>query len=218
MFPNAHGIVTTPDGRDNEGMRRVPVIWWHRLARLAVSALLVVVTLYRTHDTLGPGTILFFAIIAAGDVYTWNHAPARSNRPGRRGEARVEPRSVEAQRFIGGLRTLYWPEQGRPLLSSMGSNATRPLAELIVDDECVYLRLRHRWMASLFGSQIPPFESRIDGLRAGAFGRLPVTRGVLLEPATSPRDPSAVFWCSRQRQRQVLELLRTRGAKIDQTG
>ncbi len=59
------------------GASQRSVIWRYRLARLAVSAVLVVITFYRTHDTFGPGTILFFAIIAGFDVYTWNRGPTR---------------------------------------------------------------------------------------------------------------------------------------------
>lgn len=63
--------------KDDEPVGNIAATWPQRVARLAVSVVLVAIALYRTHGTFGPGTIVFLAIIAAFDVFTWNRALRR---------------------------------------------------------------------------------------------------------------------------------------------
>jgi hypothetical protein len=82
-------------------------------------------------------------------------------------------------------------------------NATRPLAELVVDDERVLLRLRWAWLArAFFFLTATEWEAPRVGVTAEAFGRGGMgTRGVLLK---APGQTSAIFWCDGSTQRAVL--------------
>src|SRR5215211_1288327 len=128
-------------------------------------------------------------------------------------ESTLHPRMDREQRFVGGMRT-YLSRAPKHPLWSLGANASRPLAELVVDDEWIRLQLRYRPMRALVGGLIRPFEVRVHGARADPFGRTPATRGVLVRGTGSDGEATAIFWCSRERQRQVLDLLRQRGATV----
>jgi hypothetical protein len=94
-------------------------------------------------------------------------------------------------------------------------NATRPLAELLIDDEerCVALRARWKWLRTvnrLAGSpwmtptrqRLPSeWEAPLDLVTAKPYGKWEMTRGVLL---TSTDRPPAIFWCDTATQRAVL--------------
>lgn len=92
---------------------------------------------------------------------------------------------------------------------SFGLNATRPLAELLVDDERVLLRLRWSWLRGLalvfsaFGFATT-WEAPRDRASAEVFGRGAMTQGVLL---SAPGQASAIFWCGEQIQHAVLAAL-----------
>src|SRR5690242_16466440 len=97
---------------------------------------------------------------------------------------------MAAERFIGGLRMLprgtTKPRVVLGIVWSFGLQATKPLAELLVDDERVLLRLRWGWLrgfgrvlASAFG--LPStWEAPRGSVSAEAFGPAAMTRGVLL--------------------------------------
>lgn len=110
------------------------------------------------------------------------------------------------QRFIGGLR-LYPPGTTTARLWR-GFNATMPLAELLVDEGSVVLRLRGgflRRVARLFALWTDiEWEAPRDEVTAGEFSRGPLARGVELR---APGRPPAIFWCGDQTRRAVLALL-----------
>jgi hypothetical protein len=117
---------------------------------------------------------------------------------------------VAAERFIGGLRT-YPRGSTTPRVVALPYRAfggPRPLAELLVDDQRVLLRLRWAWLrrfvgyVSLFGLDTS-WEAPREGVSAEEF-RGPVWPGVLLR---FPGLPPAVFWCSDQMRRAVLATL-----------
>ena len=89
---------------------------------------------------------------------------------------------------------------------SWGPNATYPLAELLIDDERVLVRLRWGWLRGLsraiFMGRDVTWEAPRDSVIAEAYGKGAMTRGVLLR---SPGLPGMIFWC--QRQHAVLEAL-----------
>lgn len=106
--------------------------------------------------------------------------------------------------FIGGMRILY-DRNPIPRLWWPGTNATRPLAKLLLDDKLgvVRVQLRARWLLWL----IPAWEARLDSVTAEAFGRSGFTRGVLLR---APDRPPAIFWCGATEQQRILDALRVR--------
>ena len=114
------------------------------------------------------------------------------------------------QAFIGGLRLLpagtVTPRDALGLVWGWHFNATRPLAELVVGDERVLLRLRGAWIRrfarAFFFAWATEWEAPRAGVTAEAFGRgFMGTRGVLLK---APGQASAIFWCDGWTQRAVL--------------
>lgn len=104
--------------------------------------------------------------------------------------------------FIGGMRTFY-SRNAAPRLWSLGANATRPLAKLLIDDEArvirVQLRLRRlRWL-------IPDWKEPLDAVTAEPFGSSALTRGVLLR---APDRAPTIFWCRPRDQQRILDALR----------
>ncbi len=121
------------------------------------------------------------------------------------------------ERFIGGLRMLpegtTTPHVVLGMVWSFGPNATRPLAELLVDDERVLLRLRWGWLRGIsrvfFLGMDATWEAPRDSVSAETFGRGEMTKGVLLK---APGRTSAIFWCGDQTQRAVLAMLQAQHA------
>jgi hypothetical protein len=116
------------------------------------------------------------------------------------------------QRFIGGLRVFPDGTMTPSLWRGMNSNASRPLAELLIDDDerRVLLRLRWPWLRRLsrlfaaFPQKVAfEWEAPLESVSAEPFGGWSMTRGVLLR--ASGRPP-AIFWCSLRTQRAVLAL------------
>jgi hypothetical protein len=101
------------------------------------------------------------------------------------------------------MRTFYVPSLGARMWMP-GGNATRPLAELLIDERAVRVRLRHAAMRQLFGRAVPAFVAPFSAVRARAYGRTVLTRGVLL---TGPENRSVIFWCSKRTQETILDAL-----------
>ncbi len=113
------------------------------------------------------------------------------------------------ERFIGGLR-FFRPGTTTPSLRSSfwALNATIPLAELLVDEQRVLLRLRWAGLRRVFGVVSllgidGSWESPRDSVSAEEFKGL-MSRGVLLR---CPGLPPAIFWCDDQTRRAVLAAL-----------
>ena len=119
-----------------------------------------------------------------------------------------------AERFIGGLR-LYRRGRTKPprVVAFWALHASRPLAELLVDDQRVLLQARWgllRWgfrlISRVFSSLgvDSTWEAPRGSVSAETFGRTEITRGVVLRATGLP---PAIFWCSAQTQRAVLATL-----------
>ncbi len=126
---------------------------------------------------------------------------------------------MPAERFIGGLRIL--PEGtttprvrlGHVWERGPGPNATIPLAELLVDDQRVLLRLRWVWVRRIsrvftLGKDQTTWEAPRDSVSAEVFPREGQTRGVLLRASGLP---PAIFWCFGQTRRAALDAFHPRG-------
>ena len=105
------------------------------------------------------------------------------------------------------------------LWPSSDLNATRPLAELLIDDEQHQVRLRARWKWLRWFMQFAAsdwmrqqrryrlaaeWEAPLALVTAEGFGKWEMTRGVLL---SAPDAPPAIFWCDTQTQHEVLDAL-----------
>lgn len=125
-----------------------------------------------------------------------------------------------SRRFIGGLRIFLDAEPGAkpdlwPWPRSRYRNATRPCAELLIDDDrgSVVLRLRGKWLRRYYryldrvSGNAWEWSARLDSVTAERFGNWEMTRGVVLR---SPGQPPAIFWCSDEIQDEVLGALPNR--------
>jgi hypothetical protein len=99
------------------------------------------------------------------------------------------------------MRTFYGGST-RPW--SPGGSATWPLAELLIDETRVKVRLRSSWMRRLLAGPMSEFDAPLDAVRVQPYGRYVLTRGVLL---TDPNDRSVIFWCGKHRQSWILDTL-----------
>lgn len=108
------------------------------------------------------------------------------------------------QRFVGGMR---W----------RGSNATRPFAELRVEDEGVCLRLRSRVLRQVVGRWLPTtwiLWSEIQEVRR-IRGGMPLPGNAGLQFVRAGGDAGRlVFWCTNQTGDRVAELLSGRGVAV----
>ena len=118
------------------------------------------------------------------------------------------------ERFIGGLR-FFRPGTTTPRLRSAfwALSATYPLAELLVDEQRVLLRLRWAWARRVFGfASLLGRDTTWEAPRASVSAEESkgwMSPGVLLR---SPGLPPAIFWCGGQTQRAVLAMLRAQPA------
>jgi hypothetical protein len=94
------------------------------------------------------------------------------------------------------------------------ANATIPLAELVLDDATLVVRLRYRWNRRIVGRFFPPVEIPLVGLRVEATGGW-MTRGLFFNGSREDQAQSVIFWCRKATQEQVLDALRARGVKLD---
>jgi hypothetical protein len=124
------------------------------------------------------------------------------------------------ERFIGGMRVSL---QGEHVFHprSQGfrgvASATIPLAELVLGDDTLVVRLRYRWNRRIVGRFFPPVEISLVGLRVEATGGW-MTGGLFLNGSRDDQAQSVIFWCTKPTQERALDALRLRGvAAIDLT-
>jgi hypothetical protein len=112
--------------------------------------------------------------------------------------------TIGDQQFTGGMRVFNSPDDV-PRLWSTGRNASRPFAELLIDEseDRVHLRVRWRWLRWL----VPEWSAPLDTLTCAPFGRSAMTSGVVLR---SPGHVPAIFWCDERTRRIVLTTLAQR--------
>jgi hypothetical protein len=106
------------------------------------------------------------------------------------------------QRFIGGVKSMK------------GGNASRPLAELLVGEECVRAQLRFRWMRRLLRGWLQT-EIALSGAQAKPLGRYWMTRGLIVGGTAKDGSPAGiVFWCSSEQRDRLVTRLRQVGVEI----
>jgi hypothetical protein len=106
------------------------------------------------------------------------------------------------QRFNGGM---YY--RG----GAHAAHANRPMAELVVDQSLIRIRLRHKWMRRLFLGRFPVVELALEGARAKPSGSTMLTRAIELSGYDRGEYRSVLFSCNKSTQQRVIDLLRTRG-------
>jgi hypothetical protein len=107
------------------------------------------------------------------------------------------PAAEDEKRFIGGmhLRRAY---------------ATRPLAELIVDQSLIRVQIRYKWMRRFFLGRFPVVEIALEGARARP-GAMMFSGGVDLDGVAGGDYRSVFFSCNESTRQQLLDLLKRRG-------
>jgi len=119
--------------------------------------------------------------------------------------AQSTPRETHPeQRFVGGMR---W----------RGSNATRPFAELRLEDGGVCLRLRSRVLRLVVGRWLPSTSipwSEIQEVRR-IRGGVPLPGNAGLQFMRAGGDTTRlVFWCAKQTRDRAAEALSGRGVAV----
>ena len=116
----------------------------------------------------------------------------------------VDRPSTGEQRFIGGMYL-------RGGAYALRYHANRPMAELVVEQSLIRIRLRHTLMRLLFLGRFPVVELALEGARATPTGSTMLTRGIELSGYDRGDYRSVQFSCNKSTQQRLLDLLRMRG-------
>jgi hypothetical protein len=118
------------------------------------------------------------------------------------------------ERFIGGMRVS--PQGGHVFHPrSQGwfrgvANASVPLAELVLGEDALVVRLRYRWNRRIAQRLFRTVEIPLEGLRVEATGGW-LTRGLFLNGSGEDDAQSVIFWCTKSTQERALAALQARG-------
>jgi hypothetical protein len=120
----------------------------------------------------------------------------------------LEPRHAPSGRFVGGMR---W----------RGSNASWPLAEMVVDRQGLTVQLRWRALRRLISKWLPSKRFLWGQIRAveRVRGAIPFPLNLGLTIVTEePASHRLVFWCRSATRAKIVEIIESMGVPIGDAG
>lgn len=108
------------------------------------------------------------------------------------------------KQFVGGMRL--------PGASAGGSNLSRPLAVLTIDNDHLSIRPRWSWLSRVVGGIETPLTDGVEVERVS--GAMPLLGGAGIRLYPHHQGTPVIFWCSKKAQRTILAELTKRGVTV----